>query len=405
VIASPHRTGGGRLLVRGILVDGEHVLAPGEIVWDGDGRIVRLARARRAQHDVCLLPGWVDAHAHLQIEPLRPRTPPPAFVPWAEAVMAAQHGTTPAARRRQARQALAELLGSGITAIGEIDGSGGSLAVLARSPMTGRCYRELTGFHLDARGSRELVRDRRAATAAGFATGLSPHAPYSVSAPLFVAARRASRYLAVHCAETAEEQDFLRRGRGPFRELLQRLGRLPADFRAPGVGAVRWLEQLGVLAPTTLLVHCQELERGDVARIAAAGAPVVVCPGTIDWFGRTPPPVPQWLRAGIRVALGTDSRASNHGWSMQHELRLAAASWPDLRPAQLLAMATVHGASALGRRGSGRLRRGGRADFVALRGSGAPLQVFEQFVHGGADLDHVVAGGVRVPRRPAGLRR
>ncbi len=400
-LATGAASAGGRIAARSIVVDAQRVLAPGEIVWDTSGRIVRLARARRAEVDLCLLPGLVDAHVHLQLEPLRAR--PLGFVPWAEAVMACQAGATRSQRRQWAQRAAGALLRDGAVVFGEIDSSGESLAALGRTAATGRCYRELTGFHLGVDASRALVRGRRLAAQGAFATGLSPHAPYSASAALFAAARAAARHLAVHCAETPEEQQFLRRGVGPFRDLLLRLGRLPDSFRAPGVGAVRWLEQLGVLAPTTLLVHCQELERGDVGRIAAAGAPIVVCPGTIEWFGRTPPPVPQWLRAGITVALGTDSRASNADWSLRHELQLAAKFWPELPPATLLAMATAQGGRALGLRAAGRLRRGGRADFLAVRGDGPSQRLLEDFVHGRAPLAYVVANGVRV--RGSGQRR
>jgi cytosine/adenosine deaminase-related metal-dependent hydrolase len=411
VSAAPRAAaGGGRLAARCIVLDGERALAPGEIVWDGSGRIVRLARARRAEVDLCLLPALVDAHVHLQLEPLRARTPARDFVPWAEAVMAAQRATAPAERRQQARRALAALMQSGAAVFGEIDGSGDGPDVMARLRATGRCYRELTGFHLGARDSRSLVRERRARAHGAVSTGLSPHAPYSVSAELFAAARAATRYLSVHCAETVEEQEFLRHGRGPFRALLERLGRLPAAFRPPGMAAVRWLERCAVLGPGTLLVHCQELERGDVARIAAAGSPIVVCPGTIEWFGRTPPPVPRWLRAGIAVALGTDSRASNHGWSMRRELQLAARFWPELSPAELLALATTNGGRALCLPGPGRLRRGGRADFVAVRHDGPPQRLIEDFVQGRCRIDHVVAAGTRVrgsgpPRGAEGQRR
>ncbi|MBL9079857.1 MAG: amidohydrolase family protein [Planctomycetes bacterium] len=390
------RTAAGRLAVRCIVLDDEHVLEPGEIAWDARGRIVALRRSRRAERDLCLLPGLVDAHAHLQLAPL-PATAPRAFVPWAEAVLGAQRGATAASCRRRLRQAVRELLADGATAFGEIDTSGHGAAALAQLPVAGRCYRELTGFHLDRAGSRQLVRERRAAGRGAVAAGLSPHAPYSVAADLFRAAFATGQPLAIHCAETPAEQEFLRRGRGPFRDLLARLGRLPADFVPPGVGAVRWLERLGVLGPRTQLVHCQELERGDAARIAAAGASIVVCPGTIAWFGRTPPPVPAWLAAGIPVGLGTDSRASNDGWSLRGELAQAARLWPGLAPGRLLAMATRFGARALARPGLGRLRRGGRADFVAIDAAARPQQAIEAFVHGQRLPRFVVAGGVRVP--------
>ncbi|MBX3461922.1 MAG: amidohydrolase family protein [Planctomycetes bacterium] len=385
----------GRLLVRSIVLAAGQVLAPGEIAWDERGRITSLRRARRAEVDACLLPGLVDAHVHLGIAALAGSVPR-AFVPWAEAVMAAQGGLGPPQHRRQVRQAVRELLADGVTAFGEIDSSGHSLHELAATPAAGRCYRELTGFHLGPVDSVRLVRQRRTAGRGAMASGWSPHAPYSVSAALFAAALATGRHLAVHCAETAAEQQLLHTGRGPFRALLERLGRWPSGWRAPRMGAVRWLAQLGVLGPRTHLVHCQELERGDVGRIAAAGTGIVVCPGTIEWFGRTPPPVPRWLAAGIPVALGTDSRASNRGWSLRRELQLAAQYWPELCPGQLLAMATEHGGAVLGRRGLGRLRRAGRADFVAIAGDGSPAQALAEFVQGRRAPRFVVVGGVRL---------
>jgi cytosine/adenosine deaminase-related metal-dependent hydrolase len=296
-------------------------------------------------------------------------------------------------------------MADGVTAVGEVDATGESLGVLGASHAGGRCYRELTGFHLGRAEAVQLVAMRNAQWAGkprgAVATGLSPHAPYSVSADLFAAARSSRCHLTVHCAETAEEQQFLRTGRGPFADLLRSLGRLPAAFRPPRGGAVRWLERLGVLGPRTLLVPCPELERGDAARIAAGRSPIVVCPGTIEWFGRSRPPVPAWRGAGIVVALGTDSRASNARFSQRAELRLAAQWWPELGPRELLAMATEAGGAALGLPGLGRLRRGGRADFVAVAGAESLDQVVEEFVHGRREPLFTVAAGARVraPRR------
>ncbi len=387
-------TGGGRIAARFVALDAERLLADAELVWDRRGRLVSVRRARGKVADLCVLPGLVNAHAHLQIAPLA--TPQPGFVPWLGAVMAARAGASPPAAATRLRAAIAELLAGGATAVGEIDSLGSSVAALAKSPLRARVYRELTGFHLDAAGARALLRARRpdrTRRAAAIASGLSPHAPYSCSAALFTAAAAASRHLAIHCAEVPEEQHFLRQGRGPFRDLLQRLGRLPADFRPPGVGAVRWLASLGVLRTGTQLVHCQELERGDVPLLAGTGASLVVCPGTIEHFGRQPPPVPRWLQGGLTVALGTDSRASNTGLSMREELRRAALFWPSLSPAQLLAMATGHGARSLGLPGAGRLRRGARADFVVVPAAATFAASLAAFVHGASPLLRVVCGG------------
>ena len=392
---------GGRLAARCIWLAPGVELSPGELCWDGGGRITALRRPSGKVADLCVLPGLVDAHAHLQIESVGSVH---SFLPWVRAVLANRAVQTPAARAAAADAALQALQAEGVTAVGEIDSTGGSPARMARVGVAGRCYQELTGFHLDAEGARRLVRARRQKALGGVAAGLSPHAPYSVSAALFQAAARATRHLAIHCAELAEEQQFLRDGTGPFADLLRQLGRLPEDFRPPGVGAVAWLERLGILRPSTQLVHCQELERGDAARIAASGASVVVCPGTMGWFGRQPPPVPAWLAAGIPVGLGTDSRGSCQVFSMRAELQQAARHWPELAPATLFSMATAGGGRALGRPGLGRLQRGGRADFLAIAATDDRADAhLAPFVHGETPVERVVCGGR--PVRAGRLRR
>ena len=392
-----------RLVAKYVALDAERVLSPGVIEWDARGHVVSLRKARSAQArralDVAVLPGLVNAHAHLQIDalPIIERD----FLRWIHAVMQARAASSAASHRQAAKRSMRELLQSGTTAIGEVDSTGYTLAALRAVPMAGRCYRELTGFHLQQDQARRLVRDCMPDSRGAMLPGLSPHAPYSVSADLMRAAAARTRSLAIHCAEVPAEQQFLRTGGGAFADLLGRLGRLPEGFVAPGCGAVRWLERLGVLRKGTQLVHCQELERGDAGRIASSGAAITVCPGTIDYFRRSAPPVLKWLRRGIPVAIGTDSRASNRGLSMRRELALASKLWPGLRPEELFSMATVCGGSALnGPFGS--LRRGRRADFVAVRAGTSWAETLADFVYDQAPIEAVVLAGVL--HRPSAKR-
>lgn len=366
------------------------VLSPGEVTIDARGRIAAVRRARGGRvAPWFLVPGLVDAHVHLQIGALagpRPRT----FVEWLAAVIAARRGANAvqdAVARTEA--SIAELLDSGCTAVGEIDSLGTSPAVLRRAGLAGRCYQEVLGYDVFGRAARALVAARAARGTRACASGLSPHAPYSCSFDVLVAARRSARFLTVHVAEAREEIELLASGRGPLRALLARLGRWPAGHRPVWRSPVEWLRRAGALGPRTLLVHMQEATAADLDLVRAARAPIVVCPPTIRWFERTPPDVPAWRAAGIRVALGTDSRASSPGpLSMTAAMAEARRLWPGLSPEHVLAMATSDAARAIGRPGLGRIAPGARADLCAYR--------LPRALASGSALDAATAGALPV---------
>ncbi|MEZ5963407.1 MAG: amidohydrolase family protein [Planctomycetota bacterium] len=343
------------------------VLSPGEIVLDSVGRVAAVRPARRGPVAPWLLaPGLVDAHVHLQL-PALPGAPR-AFVPWLQRVIDSRRVEDPhAVAAKSTAAALLELQRSGCTAVGEIDSLGTSPALLGAAGMAGRVYQEVLGFDLDAEDAAELVRARRRRASKDLSSGLSPHAPYSCSMALVRAARRSASHIAVHVAEAEEEVRLLRAGTGPLRALLQRLGRWRPRARPPGCSPVAWLDACGALDRRTLLIHLQEAGADDIELVARRRAPVVVCPPTIDYFGRQPPDVPAWRRAGIVVALGTDSRASSRGpLSMVRAMASARRMWPSLPPACVLDLATRAGGLAIGRPSLGRIVVGGRADLCAF---------------------------------------
>lgn len=351
--------------------------SPGELRIE-DGRVRGLGPARSGRvAPIAIFPGLVNAHTHLQLPALaRPRR---EFLPWVNAVMALRGATTDTDRTATARAALKSLILDGVTSVGEIDSTGLSPQVLRETSMAGLCYQELVGFDLKGRAATAAVAQGLVAGSARCRSGLSPHAPYSVSRSLLKASHATGRPLSVHVAETPEEVRFLRDGKGPFRELLEGLGKIPAGFRAPGLSPVQWLDRAKVLGPRTSLIHAQHIEKEDVATIARRGSPIVVCPGTIRYFRRRPPPVPTWLDLGIPVALGTDSLSSNTELSMRAEMAQARSMWPELSPAVVLAMATLHGQRALCGQGSPGLRRGGAASFVAVPCEGDTHECMEAF--------------------------
>jgi cytosine/adenosine deaminase-related metal-dependent hydrolase len=96
------------------------------------------------------------------------------------------------------------------------------------------------------------------------------------------------------------------------------------------------------------------LERGEARLLARDGTHAVHCPGANLKLASGVARIPELLAAGVNVALGADGAACNNRLDAFHEMRLAAtlhlprAGAAALPAADVLAMATIHGARALG---------------------------------------------------------
>jgi aminodeoxyfutalosine deaminase len=204
--------------------------------------------------------------------------------------------------------------------------------------------------------------------------GLSPHAPYSVSASLFRdAGELASRMraagwsspVAIHLAETAEELLLLARREGPLRAFLQEMGAWdPHQLAASPEVIVRYFDELGV--PPLLLIHANYLTPLPPSR-DRLDIPVVYCPRTHHAFGHRPHPFRAFQAGGTSVALGTDSLASNPDLDVLAEARFVHEKNPDVPMNLLVRMATLTGAKVLDWDDiTGSLAPGKSADLVIL---------------------------------------
>jgi aminodeoxyfutalosine deaminase len=202
--------------------------------------------------------------------------------------------------------------------------------------------------------------------------GLSPHAPYSVHPELLSRAVSLAQSfhvpLAMHLAESLEEIELLAAHRGPFVPLLESLNAwhpraIPVNLRP--------MDILRVLAaaPRVLVVHGNYLADDEIDLLGANAdrMSVVFCPRTHRYFQHRRYPLARMLAAGVQIALGTDSRASNPDLSLLAEMRQVARDYPEIPPARILQMATINGAQALGLdRRCGTLAAGKQADLAIV---------------------------------------
>ena len=175
--------------------------------------------------------------------------------------------------------------------------------------------------------------------------GAEPHAPYSVHKWLLqqcagITSSRTSP-LAIHVAETRDEIQLLDTRSGPFVPFLQELGVWDDEGLAGSIHEI--IECTQGTAPR-LLVHCNYL---DPAIDLHPETTIIYCPRTHAAFGHPPHPFSEFLARGVRVALGTDSLASNPDLDMLAEARFLH-RYPDFPADALLRMVTLSGAEALG---------------------------------------------------------
>lgn len=127
------------------------------------------------------------------------------------------------------------------------------------------------------------------------------------------------------------------------------------------------LDQIGCLAPNSVLIHGVGLREQDIDRVIAVGAAVVWCPGSnLALLGQSLDP--QRLLAAGRLALGSDSRLSG-ARDLLAEMRDVAVRG-ELDARQLLALVTTHAARILRMPSHGSLMAGGPADLVIVEDRG-----------------------------------
>lgn len=351
------------------------------------GRIVAIGRREPPAPaidcgDCIALPGFVNAHTHLEFSDLdRPLAADGGLPDWIERVVALRRGRLPHAGAAAVAAGLDESIRDGVTAVGEIATSlpHEVVSCLATAGPRVRVFRESLGLSSASIAERAttVARDLDRLARAGLAGGVSPHAPYSVAPAL---GRRlidiASRHglpVAMHLAESESEVDLVRRGRGPLRDLLERLGAWP-DPAPALLGAADWISMLA-RSPRGLVIHGTHLEADATALARLARhrdrLAVVVCPRTTQTLAGRLPPVARLHEAGVRIALGTDSRASNPDLSLRAECRTLIDAGL-VSPGEALACATTNGAWALGFDDTGVLAVGRRADLVVLRPATSP---------------------------------
>ena len=351
-------------------------LHDGVVETDEVGRIVAV-RPRSdgdpASLDGMIIPGLVNAHTHLELTGSEPVGGGRGLANWVRAVLA-----TPRPDRIIAvEDGLRRLVACGVAAVSDV-GNGPDLGrQIAAAGLCGVYQRELIG-HDPVRAAAALL-SLQVTTHDGpggcVISRPAPHALYSTDAEVVQRALTVScrRPASIHLAESAEELDFAARGAGSLAVLLDDLG---VDWRSFSPSQGTPVEALGsALGPGVLLVHGVALTPEDQRAIASHGAFLCLCPRSNAHIGGILPPVPDLLRRGVQLCLGTDSAMSVRDLDVLAEVAVLLRAFPEVLPRTWLDLATEGGARALGLQNRGRIEVGGSPGLLLLEGISDPVEL------------------------------
>ena len=345
-----------------------------------DGRVVSVDAVGAARPDDvdlrrrALLPGTVNTHCHAFQSLLRGLGDDLDFMGWRDRVLYPFSARLDrAALGTGAAFAFAEMLLHGVTtcvdffyihdggnanaeAVIEAARAVGIRLVLARGmyDWEGAPARYRETPEEAARRTRELIaahRHDRTVTVQP-----APHSPHGASPAMlragFEVAEADDTVFHVHVAEGRYEGE--------------------RTVREHGATPLRYLDRLGVLGPRTVAVHCVWLDPGEIALMGERRAALAYCPSSNMFLGDGITHLPELLRAGVRVGLGSDGGCTNNRLSIFEEMRMASLlarvrllDGAALDATTAFALGTASAASILGV-DAGRITAGALADLVAV---------------------------------------
>src|SRR5215813_4256740 len=316
-----------------LLVDGELIVAIGDkadlVARFPDARVDDLGAA-------AILPGLVNTHSHLELTAMRGflEAEEADFFLWLRKLtIARQERLTADDLYFSAAWGACEAIRAGITGVADAsDAAAESMKAIRDVGLRGIVYQESFGPDPRlAQSNLEILAKKidalRELETRRVKVGISPHSPFTVS-PLqlkLISEFATSNRLPVmmHVAESLAEENLVRCGNGPFADGLAKRG---IEWQTPGVSIVQYLAGTGILGTKPLLAHCIRVDDEDVQTIATHGGSIAHCPKSNAKLSHGRAPFAKFLKAGIKVGLGSDSVASNNICDLLEESRFALLS-------------------------------------------------------------------------------
>lgn len=380
-----------------VLIDGNRIERIGAVPETEDCRVIDAGGK-------LVMPGLINAHTHAYMTIHRNFADDLAFFDWLDKVDRVEQGMTEEDVYWTTLLAIIEMLRSGTTCFvdmaiksakaktGPLSAAAGAVlesgfrAVICRGLAGTADSEESLRKYGEAVYEMELFRGE---SRLSFVHG--PHAPYSCMADYL-------QKLTQSCKD---------RGIGQHIHLSESQGEMDGIAKAHGMTPIRYADSLGVFDVPVIVAHCVYATEEDLRIMAEKGVNVALCPKSNMKLGNGFAPAEKMLEAGINVCLGTDGCGSNNSLNMFQEMNAAALVYKGYNrkaqcvdAADVLKMATVNGAKAVGHEGElGVIREGAIADLILISLHEPQFMPANNIVSGlvysstGAEVDTVIVDG------------
>lgn len=363
------------------------------LIVDRNGRVMEIC-SRLQDADVeaeVIVPGFVNAHTHLELSHLRGIVPSDAsgMTAFIQEMIRQRSRVDEAAQFEAMLKADEEMVDEGIVAVGDISNTLASAAIKSKSKIYYHTFVELSGLdpakaaEITTRGIK-MVRTFREEF--NLPASLSPHAPYSVSSALMSSLLAALYYddpLTIHVQESDDELQFCNSKSGPLYDFFLSAGFRLDDVLVSGSWPLLRLLQLLPRSNRCQLVHNTFTSEDEILASLQTHPQLFwcLCVHANLFITGCHPPADLLFRHHATVTIGTDSLASNHRLSIVHELAAIHAAWPQLPFAELVKWSSLNGAKLLGiDHLCGSIRTGMKPGILRLKGVSADNPLFNENV-------------------------
>lgn len=315
------------------------------IIRDVDtlGRITRRHNASVNQLGKgILMPGFINAHVHLELGPLQAQLDPKDDFPaWILEIIKKRLTLSKKKAAAGVSHGIDSLVRSGVAGIGEISTLGIDKQPLLRAPVYTVLFKEVTSAHklVGTTFAAETMMEERP----------FPHAVYSTSTDAYTGTAAGFDAYGTHLSESIDEYRFITGEENNFIRRLSPLIRRKDSMdgcRSP----VDYINKLGFLNGKATLVHCVHIDQQDLGIIASHHAGIVLCPRSNAYLGVGLPDI-GLLSDYPRLGLGTDGLSSTYSLDMMDEIRflylLARPVLKSRAEAFVINAATIGGARSL----------------------------------------------------------